>query len=148
MTSMSIREVPWWRWRAEVRWALHVLGDADYQRTAWWDDRTEPAGVVDAVYGLVGDTWLDHWSSSRYVPAMLRDAEEAWLVDQAVTALLTVFHSVGPDAPNSAYLRHPHWSEVVATAAAAHTRLAEADGDDPAVPPRPRRPAAPALPVA
>jgi hypothetical protein len=88
--------------------------------------------VTDAVYRLVGDTWLDRWSAATYIGRIFVDGEEADAVDRAVLAALAVLHEVGEDAEASAYLDHPGWPNLVQAARTAHERLSVADEDDPA----------------
>jgi hypothetical protein len=92
--------------------------------------------VTDAVYRLVEDTWLDHWSAEKYVGTIFRDSQEAALVDTAVLRVLRIMHQVGPDAPVSSYMEHPGWPEAVRAARDAHVRMAVSDGDDPDAAPR------------
>jgi hypothetical protein len=136
MGAMPLTDMPWWRWRANVRSALHMLADPVFQQECWAAGRPEYGDVTDAVYRLVEDTWLDNWSAEKYVGAVFRDADEAALVDAAVLRVLRIMHQVGADAPVSAYLAHPGWPEAVQAAREAHVRLAASDGDDPDVPPR------------
>ncbi|OIV36535.1 hypothetical protein BIV57_15750 [Mangrovactinospora gilvigrisea] len=136
MAGMPNNDMPWWRWRARVRSALHMFGDHGFQQEVWAVGRPGFGDVTDAVYRLVEDTWLDHWSAEKYVGSVLRDAEEARLLDAAVLAVLRVLHEVGADAPAQAYLGHPRWPEVVTAAREAHVRMAAADGDDPDEAPR------------
>ncbi|MGW1145231.1 SCO4402 family protein [Streptomyces sp. NPDC002454] len=136
MGGMPLNDMPWWRWRSQVRSALHMLSDPAFQRECWLAGHTGYGDVTDAVYRLVEDTWLDNWSAEKYVGTIFRDAEEAALVDAAVLRVLRIMHQVGPDAAVSAYLEHPGWPEAVHAAREAHLRLATADGDDPHQPPR------------
>lgn len=136
MDGMPLNDMPWWRWRANVRSALHMLADEAFQRECWLAGREEYGDVTDAVYRLVEDTWLDNWSAEKYVGTVFRDSGEAALVDTAVLRVLRIMHQVGADAPVSAYLEHHGWQEVVRAAREAHVRLAAGDGDDPDVPPR------------
>ncbi|WP_244885047.1 SCO4402 family protein [Wenjunlia vitaminophila] len=133
---MPLNDMPWWRWRAQVRSALHMLGDTAFQRECWLRGRPGYGDVTDAVYRLVEDTWLDNWSAEKYVGTVFRDAEEAALVDAAVLRVLRILHQVGADAPAQAYADHPDWPDAVAAARQAHLRLAAGDGDDPDEPPR------------
>jgi hypothetical protein len=133
---MPLNDMPWWRWRSNVRSALHMLGDPLFQRDCWMAGRSGYGDVTDAVYRLVEDTWLDNWSAEKYVGTIFRDAEEAALVDATVLRVLRILHETGADAPISVYLEHSGWSEVVRAAREAHVRLATADGDDPDAPPR------------
>jgi hypothetical protein len=136
MAGMPLNDMPWWRWRATVRSALHMLSDPVFHRNCWLAGVPGYGDVTDAVYRLVEDTWLDNWSAEKYVGTIFRDAEEAALVDAAVLRFLRILHQVGADAPAADYLRHPAWPEAVQTAREAHIRLAAADGEDPDVPPR------------
>ncbi|GAA3017268.1 hypothetical protein GCM10020229_30600 [Kitasatospora albolonga] len=136
MGGMPINDLPWWRWRARIRSALHMLADHDFQQRTWLVGQEGYGDVTDAVYRLVEDSWLDRWPAEKYVGCVLRDAEEAALVDAAVLAVLRVLHEVGADAPAGAYLGHPGWPAAVAAAREAHVRLTLADGEDPAEPPR------------
>ncbi|MFJ9519250.1 hypothetical protein ACIRPK_13390 [Kitasatospora sp. NPDC101801] len=132
---MPLNDLPWWRWRARLRSALHMLSDPAFQQRTWLTGQGGFGDVTDAVYRLVEDTWLDRWPAEKYVGTILRDAEEAALVDAAVLRVLRVLHEIGADAPAAAYLGHPGWPEAVDAALAAHTRLSLADGEDPAGPP-------------
>ncbi|MBB4947432.1 hypothetical protein F4556_002967 [Kitasatospora gansuensis] len=133
---MPLNDLPWWRWRARLRSALHMLSDPAFQQQTWLTGQGGFGDVTDAVYRLVEDTWLDRWPAEKYVGTILRDAEEAALVDAAVLRVLRVLHEIGADAPAAAYLGHPGWPEAVEAARAAHIRLTLADGEDPAGPPR------------
>ncbi|MEU6122993.1 hypothetical protein [Streptomyces sp. NPDC047123] len=136
MGGMPTNDMPWWRWRSNVRSALHMLSDPHFQRECWLAGREEYGDVTDAVYRLVEDTWLDNWSAEKYVGTIFRDPQEAALVDTAVLRVLRIMHEVGPDALVSVYLEHPGWPEAVHAARDAHVRLAAGDGEDPDVPPR------------
>ncbi|OON72239.1 SCO4402 family protein [Streptomyces tsukubensis] len=136
MGGMPLNDMPWWRWRSNVRSALHMLSDPVFQRDCWLAGLDGYGDVTDAVYRLVEDTWLDNWSAEKYVGTIFRDAEEAALVDVAVLRVLRIMHEVGPDAAVPAYLQHPGWPEALTAAREAHVRLALADGDDPDAEPR------------
>lgn len=138
MGGMPLSDLPWWRWRARIRSALHMLSDPGFQRGAWLDGGRGGYGdLSDAVYRLVGDSWLDRWSAEKYVGSVFRDSAEAVAVDAAVLRVLLVVHKVGEDAPAAAYLGHPDWPEAVRAAGEAHHRLAVNDGEDPEAPPLP-----------
>ncbi|MER5973599.1 hypothetical protein ABT112_28395 [Streptomyces sp. NPDC002055] len=136
MGDMPLNDMPWWRWRSNVRSALHMLSDPGFQQECWLAGRDGYGDVTDAVYRLVEDTWLDNWSAEKYVGTIFRDSQEAALVDVAVLRVLRIMHQVGPDAPVSAYLEHHGWQEAVRAAREAHVRLAANDGEDPDAPPR------------
>ena len=136
MDGMPHNDMPWWRWRSNVRSALHMLSDPQFQQECWLAGRAEYGDVTDAVYRLVEDTWLDNWSAEKYVGTIFRDSQEASLVDVAVLRVLRIMHQVGPDAPVSVYMEHHAWPEAVRAARDAHVRLATSDGDDPDEPPR------------
>ncbi|MFJ9792637.1 SCO4402 family protein [Streptomyces globosus] len=136
MGGMPLNDMPWWRWRSNVRSALHMISDPVFQKETWLAGVEGYGDVTDAVYRLVEDTWLDSWSADKYVGAIFRDAHEAALVDAAVVRVLRILHQVGPDAPVSAYLDHPDWPEAVRAAREAHVRMAQSDGDDPDAAPR------------
>ncbi|MCF3123554.1 MULTISPECIES: SCO4402 family protein [Streptomyces] len=136
MGGMPTNDMPWWRWRSNVRSALHMLSDPAFQRECWLAGHAEYGDVTDAVYRLVEDTWLDNWSAEKYVGTIFRDPQEAALVDTAVLRVLRIMHEVGPDAMVSVYLDHPGWPEAVRAARDAHVRLAAGDGEDPDVPPQ------------
>lgn len=136
MGGMPLNDMPWWRWRSNVRSALHMLSDPAFQRNVWLAGVDGFGDVTDAVYRLVEDTWLDNWSAEKYVGTIFRDSQEAQLVDTAVLRVLRIMHQVGPDAPVSAYLDHHAWPEAVHSARAAHVALATSDGDDPDAAPR------------
>jgi len=136
MGGMPLTDLPWWRWRARVRSALHMLGDPAFQQECWIPGVEGYGDVTDAVYRLVEDTWLDRWSAEKYVGTILRDSGEAAAVDAAVLAVLRVLHAVGADAPAAAYLTHPSWPEAVRACREAHVRLAVNDGEDPEQPPQ------------
>ncbi|WP_190198958.1 SCO4402 family protein [Streptomyces djakartensis] len=136
MGGMPANDMPWWRWRSNVRSALHMLSDPAFQRDVWLAGVDGYGDVTDAVYRLVEDTWLDHWSAEKYVGTIFRDPEEAALVDTAVLRVLRIMHQVGPDAPVAAYLEHQGWPEAVRAARDAHLRLATSDGEEPDAPPR------------
>ena len=104
MGGMPLNDMPWWRWRSNVRSALHMLSDPAFQQNVWLAGADGYGDVTDAVYRLVEDTWLDNWSAEKYVGTIFRDAQEAALVDTAVLRVLRIMHQVGPDAPVSAYL--------------------------------------------
>ena len=135
MGGMPLNDMPWWRWRSNVRSALHMLSDPVFQQEYWLAGREGYGDVTDAVYRLVEDTWLDNWSAEKYVGTIFRDSQEAALVDVAVLRVLRIMHQVGADAPVSAYLEHHGWPEAVRAAREAHMRLAASDGDDPDVVP-------------
>ncbi|MEU8031545.1 hypothetical protein AB0C13_23370 [Streptomyces sp. NPDC049099] len=136
MGGMPLSDMPWWRWRSNVRSALHMLSDPVFQRDVWLAGVDGYGDVTDAVYRLVEDTWLDNWSAEKYVGTIFRDSQEAALVDTAVLRVLRIMHQVGPDAPVAAYLDHEGWPEAVRAARDAHLRLAASDGDDPDAPPK------------
>lgn len=136
MGGMPLNDMPWWRWRSNVRSALHMLSDPEFQRNVWLAGQEGYGDVTDAVYRLVEDTWLDNWSAEKYVGTIFRDSQEAALVDTAVLRVLRIMHQVGPDAHVSVYLEHQGWPDAVRAAWDAHTRLAASDGDDPDIPPR------------
>jgi hypothetical protein len=136
MGAMPLTDLPWWRWRARVRSALHMLGDPRFQQECWAAGRDGYGDVTDAVYRLVEDTWLDRWSAEKYVGSIFRDSAEATAVDTAVLRVLRIMHQVGPDAPAEAYFQHHAWPEAVRACHEAHTRLAMADGEDPDTAPR------------
>ncbi|KJK39081.1 hypothetical protein UK15_14165 [Streptomyces variegatus] len=136
MGGMPANDMPWWRWRSNVRSALHMLSDPGFQRDVWLAGVDGYGDVTDAVYRLVEDTWLDHWSAEKYVGTIFRDSQEAALVDTAVLRVLRIMHQVGPDAPVAAYLEHEAWPEAVRAAREAHVRLAASDGEEPDSAPR------------
>ncbi len=136
MGGMPLNDLPWWRWRARLRSALHMLSDPAFQQDAWLAGLPGYGDVTDAVYRLVEDTWLDRWPAEKYVGTIFRDAEEAAAVDAVVLRVLRLLHEVGADAPAAAYLNHPDWPDAVRTAREAHLRMAVADGDNPDSEPR------------
>ena len=136
MGGMHVHDMPWWRWRSNVRSALHMLSDPVFQTECWAAGRPGYGDVTDAVYRLVEDTWLDNWSAEKYVGTIFRDSQEAALVDTAVLRVLRIMHQVGADAPVAAYLEHHGWPEAVRAAHDAHVRLTVNDGEDPEVPPK------------
>ncbi|MER0246328.1 hypothetical protein AAHZ94_31005 [Streptomyces sp. HSW2009] len=133
---MPLTDMPWWRWRSNVRSALHMLSDPVFQRDCWLAGHDGYGDVTDAVYRLVEDTWLDNWSAEKYVGTIFRDSQEAALVDVAVLRVLRIMHDVGADAPVSTYMEHHGWPEAVRAAREAHLRRAASDGEDADVPPR------------
>ncbi|MFB7633886.1 hypothetical protein ACFC0M_23490 [Streptomyces sp. NPDC056149] len=135
MGGMPLSDMPWWRWRSNVRSALHMLSDPAFQQHTWLAGRPGYGDVTDAVYRLVEDTWLDNWSAEKYIGTIFRDAQEAQLVDAAVLRVLRIMHQVGADAPVTAYIEHPGWPDAVRAAREAHVHLATADGEDPATAP-------------
>ncbi|MCT2592659.1 hypothetical protein LHJ74_22560 [Streptomyces sp. N2-109] len=135
MDAMPVNDMPWWRWRSNVRSALHMLSDPAFQQNCWLTGQPGYGDVTDAVYRLVEDTWLDSWSAEKYVGTIFRDSQEAALVDTAVLRVLRIMHQVGADAPVATYMEHHGWPEAVRSAREAHLRLAVNDGDDPDVPP-------------
>ncbi|MFC5887687.1 hypothetical protein RMN57_22515 [Kitasatospora sp. CM 4170] len=136
MGGMPLNDLPWWRWRARLRSALHMLSDPGFQQETWMSGRAGFGDVTDAVYRLVEDTWLDRWSAEKYVGTIFRDSAEAAVVDVAVLRVVRILHEVGADAPASAYLGHHGWPEAVRAAREAHVKLAVNDGEDPDAPPR------------
>ncbi|MGN5379141.1 hypothetical protein BIV25_13985 [Streptomyces sp. MUSC 14] len=136
MGGMPLSDMPWWRWRSNVRSALHMLSDPVFQRDVWLAGVDGYGDVTDAVYRLVEDTWLDNWSAEKYVGTIFRDSQEAALVDTAVLRVLRIMHQVGPDAQVSAYLDHQGWPEAVRAARDAHVRMSVSDGEDPETPPK------------
>ena len=83
MGGMPVNDMPWWRWRCNVRSALHMLSDPVFQQNVWLAGVEGYGDVTDAVYRLVEDTWLDNWSAEKYVGTIFRDSQEAALVDTA-----------------------------------------------------------------
>jgi hypothetical protein len=136
MGGMPVHDMPWWRWRSNVRSALHMISHPAFQQECWATGRPGYGDVTDAVYRLVEDTWLDNWSAEKYVGTIFRDSQEAALVDTAVLRVLRIMHQVGADAPVAAYLEHHGWPEAVRAARDAHVRLTVNDGEDPEVPPQ------------
>ncbi|MEV6326257.1 hypothetical protein [Streptomyces sp. NPDC051909] len=136
MGGMPLNDMPWWRWRANVRSALHMLSDPGFHETTWLAGQDGYGDVTDAVYRLVEDTWLDSWSAEKYVGTIFRDSNEAALVDVAVLRVLRIMHQVGADAHVSAFMEHHAWPEAVRAAREAHVRMATADEEDPDEPPR------------
>ncbi|MGW6458582.1 SCO4402 family protein [Streptomyces sp. NPDC055078] len=136
MGGMPLTDMPWWRWRTQVRSALHMLSDPVFHQETWLTGREGYGDVTDAVYRLVEDTWLDNWSAEKYVGTIFRDSAEAALVDAAVLRVLRIMHQVGADALVSVYLEHPGWPDAVRACREAHIQLAANDGEDPDVPPR------------
>ncbi|WP_413229760.1 SCO4402 family protein [Kitasatospora purpeofusca] len=136
MGGMPLNDLPWWRWRARLRSALHMLSDPGFQREAWLAGREGYGDVTDAVYRLVEDTWLDRWSAEKYIGTIFRDSAEATVVDLAVLRVVQILHEVGADAPAAVYLGHHDWPEAVRAAREAHVLLAANDGEDPDAPPR------------
>ncbi|MEU9986142.1 hypothetical protein ACFZCP_04935 [Streptomyces sp. NPDC007971] len=136
MGGMPLNDMPWWRWRSNVRSALHMLSDPVFQRDVWLAGVEGYGDFTDAVYRLVEDTWLDNWSAEKYVGTIFRDSQEAALVDTAVLRVLRIMHQVGPDAPVAAYLDHHGWPEAVRAARDAHVRMSASDGDDADAPPK------------
>ncbi|MDU0305311.1 SCO4402 family protein, partial [Streptomyces sp. PAL114] len=65
MGGMPLNDMPWWRWRSNVRSALHMLSDPGFQRDVWLAGVPGYGDVTDAVYRLVEDTWLDNWSAEK-----------------------------------------------------------------------------------
>ncbi|MEW2067899.1 hypothetical protein [Streptomyces sp. NPDC007346] len=135
MGVMPLTDMPWWRWRTNVRSALHMLSDPAFHHECWLAGREGYGDVTDAVYRLVEDTWLDNWSAEKYVGTIFRDSAEAAAVDTAALRVLRIMHQVGADAPVSAYLEHHGWPEAVQAAREAHVMLATNDAEDPDVPP-------------
>ncbi|NUS84103.1 MAG: hypothetical protein HOY75_15545 [Streptomyces sp.] len=135
MGGMPVNDMPWWRWRSNVRSALHMLSDPVFQQECWLAGLDGYGDVTDAVYRLVEDTWLDNWSAEKYVGTIFRDSQEAALVDVAVLRVLRIMHQVGADAQVAAYLEHHGWPEAIRAAREAHVRLAANDGEDPDLPP-------------
>ena len=127
MGGMPANDMPWWRWRSNVRSALHMLSDPGFQRDVWLAGVDGFGDVTDAVYRLVEDTWLDHWSAEKYVGTIFRDSQERELLK---------LKQQYPDAPVAAYLEHEAWPEAVHAARDAHVRLAASDGEEPDVAPR------------
>ncbi|MEC4016805.1 SCO4402 family protein [Streptomyces sp. H27-D2] len=136
MGGMPLNDMPWWRWRCNVRSALHMLSDPVFQRECWLAGLPGYGDVTDAVYRLVEDTWLDNWSAEKYVGTIFRDSQEAAMVDVAVLRVLRIMHQVGPDAQVGAYIEHHGWPEALRAARDAHVRMATSDGEDPDAPPR------------
>ncbi|WP_449657500.1 SCO4402 family protein [Streptomyces jumonjinensis] len=136
MGGMPLNDMPWWRWRTQVRSALHMLSDPVFQQETWLAGLEGYGDVTDAVYRLVEDTWLDNWSAEKYVGTIFRDPDEAALVDAAVLRVLRIMHQVGADAHVAAYMAHHGWPDAVRACRDAHMRLATGDGEDPDAPPR------------
>ncbi|MFJ2022748.1 hypothetical protein ACIODW_02900 [Streptomyces sp. NPDC087897] len=131
MGGMPLTDMPWWRWRTNVRSALHMLSDPVFHRECWLTGQEGYGDVTDAVYRLVEDTWLDNWSAEKYIGTIFRDSAEAAAVDAAALRVLRIMHQVGADAPVSAYLEHHGWAEAVHAAREAHVMLATNDADNP-----------------
>ncbi|MDQ0909779.1 hypothetical protein QFZ22_005764 [Streptomyces canus] len=125
MGGMPLNDMPWWRWRSNVRSALHMLSDPQFQQNVWLAGVEGYGDVTDAVYRLVEDTWLDNWSAEKYVGTIFRDSQEAALVDTAVLRVLRIMHQVGPDAP----VLRVHGEPGVAGRGAGGAGRARADGD-------------------
>jgi hypothetical protein len=136
MGAMPLNDMPWWRWRANVRSALHMISDPVFHQEVWLAGLPGYGDVTDAVYRLVEDTWLDNWSAEKYVGTIFRDSQEAALVDVAVLRLLRILHQVGADADAGTYVENHAWPEAVRAARDAHVRMATVDGDDPDAPPK------------
>ncbi|MGW4384028.1 SCO4402 family protein [Kitasatospora sp. NPDC004531] len=132
---MPLTDLPWWRWRARIRSALHMLSDPGFQQMAWLEGYGGYGDLVDAVYRLVEDSWLDRWPAEKYIGTIFRDSAEAAAVGAAVLRVMRVVHEVGEVAPAAVYLGHPDWPEAVRAAREAHHRLAVGDGTDPDLPP-------------
>lgn len=136
MDGMPVNDMPWWRWRTNVRSALHMLSDPVFHQNCWSAGVPGYGDITDAVYRLVEDTWLDNWSADKYVGTIFRDDREAALVDAAVLRMLRIMHQVGADAPVVSYLQNPGWPDAVRAAREAHVLLASNDGESPDEPPR------------
>lgn len=136
MGDMPVNDMPWWRWRTNVRSALHMLSDPVFQQECWLNGRPGYGDVTDAVYRLVEDTWLDSWSAEKYVGTIFRDSQEAAAVDAAALRVLRIVHQVGADAPAASYLEHSSWPEAVQVAREAHVLLSTNDGEEPDEPPQ------------
>ena len=65
MGGMPLNDMPWWRWRSNVRSALHMISDPVFQQECWLAGLPGYGDVTDAVYRLVEDTWLDNWSAEN-----------------------------------------------------------------------------------
>ena len=136
MGGMPLNDMPWWRWRSNVRSALHMLSDPAFHQEFWLAGRDGYGDVTDAVYRLVEDTWLDNWSAEKYVGTIFRDSGRRRSSTSPCCACCGSCTRSGPTPRSSAYLEHHGWPEAVRAAREAHVRLAASDGEDPDVPPR------------
>ncbi len=98
MGGMPLNDMPWWRWRSNVRSALHMLSDPAFQQNVWLTGVEGYGDVTDAVYRLVEDTWLDNWSAEKYVGTIFRDSQEA---AQTVAHAAPPYPGGAPGAPES-----------------------------------------------
>ncbi len=136
MGGMPLTDMPWWRWRTNVRSALHMLSDPVFHHECWLAGREGYGDVTDAVYRLVEDTWLDNWSAEKYVGTIFRDSAEAAAVDAAAPCGCCGSCTRSARTPLvSAYLEHHGWPEAVHAAREAHVMLATNDAEDPDIPP-------------
>ncbi|WP_143591748.1 SCO4402 family protein [Thermoactinospora rubra] len=101
--------------RAEVLDALRVLGDRGYQERHWRNGGGWP-DLTNAVHWLIDDPFLDHRPARFWIPDVFWDEREADAVQAAADALLLVLDDLGPHEPDSAYLDHPSWPQVVRAA--------------------------------
>lgn len=108
--------------RREVQEAVRVLADTGYQERLWLPGVPPGNGVMDwdlVVHTLYDDTFISEDSRST-VGYILRDVEEAEILDRVIEALNRVFKQLSSmEAPVREVLRTPAWPDVVARAAAA-----------------------------
>src|SRR3954452_5477870 len=74
MGGMPLNDMPWWRWRSNVRSALHMLSDPGFQQNVWLAGFEGYRDVTDAVYRLVEWNWLDTCMPEKYVGTIFRDS--------------------------------------------------------------------------
>ncbi|WP_420540754.1 SCO4402 family protein [Nonomuraea roseoviolacea] len=116
-------QVQWPQRREDVLEALRALGDHEYQTHQWRSGQGWP-DLTAAVHWLVDDTFMDETGARAMIPYLFCDEEEADLVQIVVDALVHVLDDLGPTAPDSAYLDHPGWIDVLDSACAAYLALA------------------------
>ena len=59
MVRMPLNDMPWWRWRAHVRSALHMLSDPVFHQECWVAGVPGYGDVTDAVHERMISHLLD-----------------------------------------------------------------------------------------
>ncbi len=126
--------VQWPGPRGDLVNALQLLCDTDLHDRWRAGEKTWP-DFTEAVHWLIDDTWLDHGPALERIPELLANQDEAMAIDQAASALIGLLDDLGPHTPDSAYLVHPGWPEVVRTACAALRVMGEPNHSVPIEPP-------------
>jgi hypothetical protein len=103
--------------RSEVIGALRQLSDQEYQLTKWADPNY-PHAFWDSLLLCIYDTLFDvnefHQNARKQIGVSLYDEEEADMIGKYCEYFLDlVDERIGGDKPDSAYINHPEWSNIV-----------------------------------